>query len=69
MKDSTMHLMDNEILSRLPVPEIREETFQHSYKQVVCYPVCDDVNHIINIIFKSLFRHTDEKIYALNHRN
>ncbi|XP_005176772.1 membrane-associated tyrosine- and threonine-specific cdc2-inhibitory kinase [Musca domestica] len=33
MKDSTMHLMDNEILSRLPVPEIREETFQHSYKQ------------------------------------
>lgn len=34
MKDSAMHTMEQEILSRLPVPEIREETFQHSYKQV-----------------------------------
>ncbi|XP_075161851.1 protein kinase, membrane associated tyrosine/threonine 1 [Haematobia irritans] len=35
MKDSIVHTMENGILSRLPVPEIKEETtFQHSHKQV-----------------------------------
>ncbi|XP_065361607.1 membrane-associated tyrosine- and threonine-specific cdc2-inhibitory kinase [Calliphora vicina] len=33
MKNSTLHTMETELLTRLPVPEIREETFQHSYKQ------------------------------------
>lgn len=36
MNRSTIHTMETEILTRLPVPEIREESFQYSYKQV-CY--------------------------------
>lgn len=34
MINSTLHTMETELLTRLPVPEIQEETFQHSYKQV-----------------------------------
>ncbi|KAI8115696.1 Membrane-associated tyrosine- and threonine-specific cdc2-inhibitory kinase [Lucilia cuprina] len=33
MKNSTIHTMETEFLTRLPVPDIREETFQYSYKQ------------------------------------
>ncbi|TMW52552.1 hypothetical protein DOY81_002377 [Sarcophaga bullata] len=33
MNNSTVHTMETEILTRLPVPEIREESFQYSYKQ------------------------------------